>query len=328
MRATRILAFARTSRWAMVAVGTRKARAISSVESPPSVRRVSATCASGARAGWQHVKMSRSLSSGTGASSSVVSSMCRAISSCICARRARRRMRSMALGRAVETSQAAGFAGLPVAGHCSTATAYASCSASSATSKSPSRRMRVARMRPWSARNVSSMRMVALGAQATPPSKHAHLDLLRRPGPHRPHLDGVPGPQQRMAADDGEGLVEVLHVHDAVAAELLLRLHEGAVRSYHAALHQPYGSRGAAGLERTAGLVDAARPQLVAVSDRFLVGLDALLRAESPPALLVRAHQQHVAHARDPFAGGPERMISGRGSPLGPPPEHAEARGT
>src|SRR5262249_47420533 len=110
----------------------------------------------------------------------------------------------------------------------------------------------------------------------------------------------------RMAADDGEGLVEVLHVHDAVAAELLLRLHEGAVRSYHAALHQPYGSRGAAGLERTAGLVDAARPQLVAVSDRFLVGLDALLRARRPPE---RPSPGHLTNGRPwratfPRAGG------------------------
>jgi hypothetical protein len=37
----------------MVASGTRKARAISSVLSPPSVRSVSATWASSASAGWQ-----------------------------------------------------------------------------------------------------------------------------------------------------------------------------------------------------------------------------------------------------------------------------------
>src|SRR5215470_18098264 len=327
MRATRILAFARTRRWAMVEVGTRKARAISSVESPPRVRRVRATCASGARAGWQHVKISRSLSSGTGASSSAVCSMCRAISSCICASRVRRRIRSMALWRAVETSHAAGLAGLPVAGHCSTATAYASCSASSATSKSPSRRMRVARMRPWSARKVSSMRMVALGAQATPASERAHLDLLRRPGPHRPHLDGVTGPQQRMPPDDGERLVEVLHVHDAEAAELLLRLREGAVRSLHAALHQPHGGRGAARLERVAGLVDPARPQLVAVSEGLFVGVDALLRAQRAPALLVTAHQEHVTHARDPFHGRMGAILNARDSPWAAPREPAAERG-
>src|SRR5439155_5639088 len=64
MRASRILPFARTSRCAMVAVGTRNARAISSVSRPPRVRRVRATCASSASAGWQQVKMSRRRSSG------------------------------------------------------------------------------------------------------------------------------------------------------------------------------------------------------------------------------------------------------------------------
>ena len=48
----------------MVGSGTRKARAISSAPSPPSVRSVSATWASSASAGWQHVKTSSSRSSG------------------------------------------------------------------------------------------------------------------------------------------------------------------------------------------------------------------------------------------------------------------------
>ena len=43
----------------MVVVGTRNARAISSVVRPHSVRRVSTTWASGASAGWQQVKISR-----------------------------------------------------------------------------------------------------------------------------------------------------------------------------------------------------------------------------------------------------------------------------
>ena len=44
----------------MVWLGTRNARAISSVVRPQSVRRVRATCASVASAGWQQVKMRRS----------------------------------------------------------------------------------------------------------------------------------------------------------------------------------------------------------------------------------------------------------------------------
>ena len=48
----------------MVGSGTRNARAISSVVRPPSVRSVSATCASSASAGWQQVNRSSRRSSG------------------------------------------------------------------------------------------------------------------------------------------------------------------------------------------------------------------------------------------------------------------------
>ena len=168
----------------MVGAGTRNAFAISSVERPPSVRSVRATCASVASAGWQHVKIRRSRSSGTGASSSSAnSSMCRAISSCFRARRARRRSRSIALWRAVETSQLAGFVGGPATGHCSSAVANASWSASSATSMSPRRRISVARIRPCSARKISSMRMAALGGKATPPGGRVHATAGYRGGP-------------------------------------------------------------------------------------------------------------------------------------------------
>ncbi len=69
MPAWRILRFARTSRWAIVASGTRKARAISGVVMPARVRRVSATWASKDSAGWQQVNMRRRRSSGTSSSS-------------------------------------------------------------------------------------------------------------------------------------------------------------------------------------------------------------------------------------------------------------------
>ena len=52
-------------RWASVGAAARKARAISSVVRPHTSRSVSATCASGGRAGWQQVKISRSRSSST-----------------------------------------------------------------------------------------------------------------------------------------------------------------------------------------------------------------------------------------------------------------------
>ena len=53
----------------------------------------------------------------------------------------------IARNRPTEISQARGLAGRPSRGHCSTAAVKASWSASSARSKSPSRRMRVARTR-------------------------------------------------------------------------------------------------------------------------------------------------------------------------------------
>ena len=50
-------------RWAIVASGTRKARAISAVVRPPTARRVSASCDGGESAGWQHRNSSVSVSS-------------------------------------------------------------------------------------------------------------------------------------------------------------------------------------------------------------------------------------------------------------------------
>ena len=64
MPASLIFRFARESRRFIVSSGTRNARAISSVRSPPSARKVSATCASRPSEGWQQVKISSSRSSG------------------------------------------------------------------------------------------------------------------------------------------------------------------------------------------------------------------------------------------------------------------------
>src|SRR6185295_7610996 len=97
-----------------------------STESPHRVFNVSATCASADRAGWQQVKISRSRSSGkvssTGWGDDAVS-LKYAISACLAANVLARRKRSIALCRAVETSQAQGLAGTPSRGHFSTAAA-------------------------------------------------------------------------------------------------------------------------------------------------------------------------------------------------------------
>ena len=64
MPESRTLRCARTSRWPSVVSGSRNARAISPVVSPPTVRSVSATCASSDSAGWQQANSSSSCASG------------------------------------------------------------------------------------------------------------------------------------------------------------------------------------------------------------------------------------------------------------------------
>jgi hypothetical protein len=65
---------------------------------------------------------------------------------------ARRRRVSTALNRAVKISHGRGLPGTPLVGHALSAAAKASCIASSARSKSPSKRIRVAKIRPESTR--------------------------------------------------------------------------------------------------------------------------------------------------------------------------------
>jgi hypothetical protein len=102
------------------------ARAISGVVSPPTRLSVSATCASAARDGWQHAKISSSRSSGIAASSSAGSSAARASSSVFRASVCSRRIRSIAPFRAVATIQAPGLAGAPSTGQRSAALTNAS----------------------------------------------------------------------------------------------------------------------------------------------------------------------------------------------------------
>jgi len=151
MRASRIFALARTMRLAIAGGDARNARAISSVVSPQTARSVRACRASGWSAGWQHVKMSRSRSSSIGSSLPVCAtasvSMRRESSSRDASARDLRRSTSTAVKRPAEMSHERGFAGRPSRGHCSIAAVKASCSASSARSKSPTRRMSVARTR-------------------------------------------------------------------------------------------------------------------------------------------------------------------------------------
>ena len=172
MPASLILRFARESRRFIVSSGTRNARAISSVVSPPSARSVSATWASSASAGWQQVKISSSRSSGNVVSStSLVLRRLRHVEQVASSRASvrSRRMRSIARLRAVVTSQAPGFAGTPSRGQRSAATANASWAASSARSKSPRKPTSAASTRPHSSRKTCS-------TSALPLHQRPHLD--------------------------------------------------------------------------------------------------------------------------------------------------------
>ena len=184
MWAAWIFFFARTIRWASVASGTRNARAISGVVSPPSVRRVSATRASSGSAGWQHVKMSRSRSSATRlsppsrTSPSTPAPAALSICATFAASVRRRRSRSSARFRAVVTIHAPGRSGTPSRGQRSIAVTNASWTTSSARSKSPRMRMRVASARPDSSRKVRST--TARGSAIVPVTRRR-----RRGGPWR-----------------------------------------------------------------------------------------------------------------------------------------------
>src|SRR5688572_26783429 len=198
MRASRILFLARTMRCASVGAGVRKALAISSVVSPHTSRSVSATCASGAIAGWQQVKMRRRRSSSISSLSFSSASTDSRNSSSTETMRDSLRILSMALNRPAETSHARGLSGRPSFGHCSSAARKASASASSARSKSPSRRNSVANTRRDSLRYSSSMVLES----------------------ETPRLRNVPPPVGRVQAVAAHGLAGGGRVHEPAVAQV------------------------------------------------------------------------------------------------------------
>src|SRR6266508_160782 len=304
MPASRIFRLALTRRWAMVGSGTRKARAISGVDSPPSVRRVSATLASGESAGWQQVKTSRSRSSPMVCiSGSCPRSACsRASAGCRAASPRSRRSRSMALLRAVVVIHAPGLSVTPMAGQRSTATTNASWTASAARSTSPRSRMRVATACPNSSRKTCSTTSRVASATLTPPDRsggelhdRAHLDrAVERPGDLGGGLDR---------------LVEVLAVDDVEAAELLLGLGEWAIGGERLVAPDPHRGGGADRLERLAGLHQAAVDDVLG---EVVIGLGHARPfglAHARLGLLAPVDQQRVAHAPSSWSGGAVRRL-------------------
>src|SRR5438067_7089412 len=236
----------------MVGSATRKDLATSSVDRPPSSRRVSATCASVERAGWQQVKISRSRSSCTGPSSSgmlgsLVPGESTATSLSSSRPRDSRRRRSMAWLRAVVVIQPPGLRGCPSPGHLRKATANASCTASSAMSMSPKTRTSAATDRPDSSRNIRPTWASSSLPVASTPCTLSGLALI----PERADLD------RRLHAIGGlrrprECGVEILGLDDVEAAEVLLRLREGPVGGQYLAAVGHAHDGGRVGLVQTA----------------------------------------------------------------------------
>ncbi len=199
MPAWRIFCLARTRRLAMVCSLTRNALAISAVLSPARVRRVSATWAGTASAGWQQVNINRSRSSGTASSSSVGGSGAgdrAAASWSLAAPSASRRSRSTARLRAVVVSQAPGRRGTPSRGQVRRARAKASWAQSSARSQSPVSRMTLATTRPhcsWNAL-VSAASTALVTASAAAGSRSCRNP---RPGAWRRSRSPRPGRRSR-----------------------------------------------------------------------------------------------------------------------------------
>src|SRR5205823_12611551 len=236
-------ALARAIRRAIVVSCTRKARAISATVRPPSRRRVSATRASVASAGWQQVKTNLSRSSSTGpVGSGGLSSYTMRAAWCLASRCDSRRSQSIALRVAVVASQPPGLGGTPSRGHRSAAATNASAVASSATSRSPKRRARPATIRAhswWWARVIacSTVEPVTALANGRTPRCGTWAPHSRFPGAVAPGLPETSEPVYLLRpVEHGcqpAGPVPrrrvVGHVHDGEAAEVLLGLDVGAV---------------------------------------------------------------------------------------------------
>jgi hypothetical protein len=136
-----MVCLARLIRCAIVASGTKNARAISAVVRPPTARRVSASCEAGDSAGWQQRKKRVSVSSWSGGgSSATVSAVSAAWRASTSSRRRRAwslRIWSVIRRRATVVSHAWGVDGSPSLGHCCVAASRASCTASSQRSNWP-----------------------------------------------------------------------------------------------------------------------------------------------------------------------------------------------
>ena len=195
-----------------------------------------------------------------------------------------RRIRSIARFRAVVTIQAPGVRGTPSRGQRSSAVANASCTASSASSRSPRTRVRIATALPHSSRKTRSTSACIASVIAEPGGSRS-LPFLR-------------GRDQRGEPDR---LVEVGEIGQEDAAEDLLRLGERAVGDEALAVPDPNDLRGVAAVELLARDVRIGLAELLEERDplRHLLGaeLRLLVVREVDPRRVVVVDEQRVLHS-------------------------------
>src|SRR5688572_13959249 len=162
----------------------------------------------------------------------------------------------MALCRAVETSQARGFRGTPLAGQSRSATANDSWSASSAMSKSPRRRIRVASARGRSSRYSAS--------RSIRPESSRAAEALALVGSV---LDGK---------NVSGRVLEPRHVHPATAVDVPFALHPGHV------VVLELDALGLQVLDRPVHVLDFPERRGSLVGARELGLVDAQVRAAAP----------------------------------------------
>src|SRR5215472_1857511 len=210
-----------------------------------------------------------------------------------------RRTRSMALLRPTLISHARGLVGGASLGQRSSATAKASCSTSSARSKSPTRRISVASARPASSRKIFSI---------SPDVTCAAPSVIN---PDRPHLDrAIAMARAGNPCGDAKRGIEVLGLNQIIAAELLARFRERAVRGHDFSVLDAHGGRCRGWPQAVAGLEVPALDDVFGKDFKLVRHLLARRRIELGVLCLVRIDHQKILHGLLLFVRLDRRHIS------------------
>src|SRR5579862_6376559 len=148
--------------------------------------------------------------------------------------------------------QAAGLSGIPFAGHEASAEANDSCIASSARSKEPEIRIRLATIRPDSCRKTDSTveRMSSIRSRDVTGDRAGFR--ARGQAAHRADFDATFSAlaRRRDFGPPFDGFVQVLAFHDVVTREMLLGFGERSVGHQSFSVLHPDRSGGAGGSQR------------------------------------------------------------------------------